>query len=115
MNLEKTETGLKTGEISIIMSGTNKGKSMTYQVDYSKCPSKYMEHGVKLYVEEGIQPGSFLRAVLANDFMGAVARADSSNGELLREWAQFVYNYLPPVCWGSYETVDKWKGLNNGS
>lgn len=115
MNLEKTETGLKTGEISIIMSGTNKGKSMTYQVDYSKCPSKHMEPGVRLYVEEGIQPGSFMRAVLANDFMGAVKRADSSNGELLREWAQFVYNYLPSDCWGSYKTVDDWKGLNNGS
>lgn len=88
---------------------------MTYQVDYSKCPSKHMEHGVRLYVEEGISPGSFLKAVLANDFMGAVGRADSSNGELLREWAMFVYNYLPTDCWGSYERVNNWKGLNNGS
>jgi hypothetical protein len=88
---------------------------MTYQVDYSKCPSKQMEPSVRLYVEEGIPPGSFLKAVLANDFMRAVSRADSSNGELLREWAMFVYNYLPTDCWGSYEIVDGWRGLNNES
>jgi len=88
---------------------------MTYQVDYSKCPSKRMEPSVRLYVEEGISPGSFLKAVLANDFMGAVGRADSSNSELLREWAMFVYNYLPENCWGSYDVVKEWKGLNNGS
>ena len=87
---------------------------MTYQVDYSKCPSNYMEPGVRLYVEQGISPGSFLKAVLANDFMGAVGQADSSNGELLREWAEFVYNCLPHDCWGSPEKVRNWKGLNNG-
>lgn len=114
MKLEKTDSGVKTGEINVIMA-CNGGKSMTYQVDYSKCPSKRMEPSVRLYVEEGISPGSFLKAVLANDFMGAVGRADSSNGELLREWAMFVYNYLPTDCWGSYERVNEWKGLNNGS
>ena len=71
-----------------------------------------MKEGVRLYVEQGITPGSFLSSVLANDFTKAVTKADSSNGELLREWALFVLNELPENCWGSWETVRNWKGSN---
>jgi hypothetical protein len=79
-------------------------------IDYTKCPAKYMIHGLQLYVERGIQPGSFLQALLANDFAKATTRADSANSELLREWALFLLNELPPDCWGSWETVRNWKG-----
>jgi hypothetical protein len=85
---------------------------MTYQVDYSKCPSKHMEHSVRLYVEHGIKPGSFLQAVLANDLIHAATRADSSNAELLREWVFFLLG-LPDECWGSWKKVVEWKGLNH--
>jgi len=81
-------------------------------IDYTKCPAKYMIHGLQLYIERGIQPGSFLQAVLANDFTKAATRADSANCELLREWALFLLNELPPECWGSWETVLNWKGTN---
>ena len=71
-----------------------------------------MQNGLKLYIEKGIMPGSFLAAVLANDFAKAATRADSANSELLREWALFLLNELPPECWGSWETVQHWKGSN---
>jgi hypothetical protein len=81
-------------------------------IDYAKCPSKYMIHGLQLYFERGIQPGGFLQAVLANDFTKAATRADSANLELLHAWAIFVLNELPEQCWGSWETVKNWKGSN---
>ena len=71
-----------------------------------------MIHGLELYIERGIQPGSFLQAVLANDLAKAATRADSANSELLREWALFLLNELPENCWGSWETVRNWKGIN---
>lgn len=79
-------------------------------IDYTKCPAKYMIHGLQLYVELGIQPGSFLQALLANDFAKAVTRADFANSELLHDWALFLLNELPQECWGSWETVRTWKG-----
>jgi hypothetical protein len=82
-------------------------------IDYTKCPAKYMIHGLQLYIEQGIQPGSFLQAVLANDLTKAATRADSANSELLREWALFLLNELPENCWGSWETVRNWKGTQS--
>lgn len=79
-------------------------------IDYTKCPTKYMIHGLQLYVEHGIKPGMFLQAVLANDFANAVTLADFHNRELLYEWAIFILNELPPQCWGSWETVRNWRG-----
>lgn len=84
-------------------------------IDYTKCPSKYMIHGLQLYVEQGIKPGSFLQAVLANDFTKAVTKADSANRELLHEWAIFILNELPDECWGSWEALKNWQGTNKSS
>jgi hypothetical protein len=70
-----------------------------------------MVESVRLYIEHGILPGSFLQAVLANDLIGAASRTDSSNAELLREWAFFLLE-LPDECWGSWDKVIEWKGLN---
>lgn len=80
--------------------------------NYAKCPSEHMVHGLQLYIEKGIKPGSFLQAVLANDFIKAATRADSTNIELLHEWAIFMLNEMPDDCWGSWETVQCWKGLD---
>jgi hypothetical protein len=71
-----------------------------------------MIHGLQLYIEKGIMPGSFLQSLLANDFVKAVTRADSANSELMREWALFLLNELPPECWGSWQIVRTWKGTD---
>lgn len=63
------------------------------------------------YAQHGTPTGGFLRAVLANDLMGAVGRADSNNVRLLQEICGYVYNELPgrrSGCCGSYEAVDTW-------
>ena len=60
------------------------------------------------YVIHGIQPGDFMFAVLSNDFMGAVGRADSFNKHNLYEWASVIYNDVPSQCHGSRELVTAW-------
>jgi hypothetical protein len=69
-----------------------------------------MIHGLQLYIEYGIKPGSFLQSVLANDFTEAVVNADCANRELLHAWAIFVLNELPGDCWGSWDVVNNWQG-----
>ena len=64
------------------------------------------------YVLHGYQPGSFLTALLSNDFMEAVGRADEDNARCLKGRAQFFYNYVPNGCFRSPEHVATW--LKNG-
>jgi hypothetical protein len=56
--------------------------------------------------------GSFVTAVLANDFVEAAAHADDYNQLILHEYASFLYNEMPGRTgdpsrdfWGSYEAV----------
>lgn len=57
------------------------------------------------YVNEGIMPGSFLRAVLTNDLASAVFQADSKNLAALKDIMLYVYNEIPAHAWGSTATV----------
>lgn len=63
---------------------------------------------IERYVIDGVPTGGFLAAVLANDFMEAAGRADSTNSRLLREWAGVLYNGVPADCKGSHEAVANW-------
>lgn len=60
------------------------------------------------YLENRFQPGGFLTAVLSNDLVGAVARADSINIKHLKEIVQFVYSEMPSESWGSESRVAAW-------
>jgi hypothetical protein len=82
-------------------------------VDYTKVPVDYMRESVRLYVEDGIQPGSFLTAVICNDFAMAVVKADRQNGAALREWALFFLNEVPPTVWGSHDAMSAWLQFKN--
>lgn len=67
-----------------------------------------MVGGLSRYILYRIQPGSFLEAVLENDLMEALGRADVENQSLLGAYAQFIYNYAPQPCHGSKEKVKAW-------
>ena len=60
------------------------------------------------YVINGIPPGHFLTAVLENNLMGALGRADDENRHLLYEYAVFLRNYAPLGCYGSPAAVRDW-------
>ena len=61
-----------------------------------------------LYINHGIEPGSFLQAVLENNLMESFRRADIENRHRLFEICSFIYNELPMSCHGSSEKVEKW-------
>lgn len=55
-----------------------------------------------------MEPGDFVRSVLANDLKGAFARADMFNRAALLDIVSYVYMKIPYNCHGSYEIVDAW-------
>ena len=63
------------------------------------------------WVFDGLIPGGFLMAVLNNDLMNAVGRADSYNRKCLVQITSFVYNVCPMHCWGNSDKTDDWSGL----
>jgi hypothetical protein len=73
--------------------------------DYQKLPEQYRD-GLRRYIEEGIMPGSFLRAVLEDRLHDAVMRCD--NISQLKRIVMWVYTEVPSICWGSPERVRDW-------
>lgn len=69
---------------------------------------EHMHGAILRYVENGIPPGSFLEAVLCNQFKEAFQRADSTNIENMKGYAEYVYWYLPSACHGSPTVVAQW-------
>lgn len=71
----------------------------------------HMHEGVERWIENGIEGGSFLNAVMANDFEGMAQAADSYNMAALQRWAQFLYSYAPVGCHGSGQKMRQWRKL----
>lgn len=77
------------------------------EVDYSILP-EHMQGGARRYIERGISPGSFMRAVLENNFLEAFKRADDENTERMKDWARWIYNECPRDAHGDPDTVSEW-------
>lgn len=71
---------------------------------------QHMCDEMQRYIDHGIMPGSFLTAVLSNDLMGALGRADEINIHALPNYGRFLYNHAPCGCFGSAELVRAWAG-----
>lgn len=71
------------------------------------CPPTIVA-SLERYVEHGIPPGDFLRAVLENDLKEALGRADYINGPAIHHIISYCYNELPSPCWGTPAAVDSW-------
>lgn len=76
---------------------------------------EHMHQAIVDWVEKGepypnVMEG-FFRAVLINDFGGAVMRADHMNARCLREWAMLLYNDVPSPCWGTAAKLMTWYDL----
>ncbi|MBT4111515.1 hypothetical protein HOE37_06685 [Candidatus Woesearchaeota archaeon] len=70
-----------------------------------------MQEGMQLWIEYGIDGGSFLMSILSNDFLGACSRADYINQKELFSFAMFLANEAPIGCFGSPAIIENWKGL----
>lgn len=75
--------------------------------DWNLIPA-HMVGGLRRYIENGIEPGSFLSAVLSNDLRGACEKADDENRHRLFDYVQFFYCYVPSECWGSPSKFKDW-------
>lgn len=69
---------------------------------------EHIRDGIRLYVERGIPPGSFLQAVICNDLREACGRADDINRSRLFQIVQFFYLDTPSGCWGSSKHYSDW-------
>lgn len=78
------------------------------EIDYSTVPVDYMAGAVQRYIEQGIEPGSFMRALLSNDLRGAIARADGMNIARIPHWVVWMENNLPGASWGSVQNYEGW-------
>jgi hypothetical protein len=63
---------------------------------------------LRRYVEHGYPTNHFLRAVLENDLMEALARADDANFEALEAYCAWLKSHAPSACYGSPEKVSAW-------
>jgi len=92
---------------------------MLVNIKYDMLPP-HMQAGARLYVEQGVEQGDFLTAVLSNDLVKACSRADEINIHEITSWASWLYNEAPAACWGSIGKVKAWinhrgiQGLQEG-
>ncbi len=66
------------------------------------------KESIDRYVENGMEPGGFITAVLENDLVGAFGRADTAAMTNLKHIICYCYNEIPSICWGSREKVANW-------
>lgn len=64
--------------------------------------------GLDEYAKYRIPIGGFLHAVLSNDLMGAMEKADEENRADIFEICQYIYNKLPLSCYGSSKAIREW-------
>lgn len=69
---------------------------------------RYMRGGLARWIRYGIEPGSFLTAVICNDLRSACECADDTNRHLLFAYVQFLYCHAPSSCWGSPKRFEAW-------
>lgn len=69
---------------------------------------EYMYGALYRYITYRIPPGGFLTAVICNDLMDAISKADGTNIHILKNYVQFLYNEAPSGCWGSRQIYNEW-------
>jgi len=66
-----------------------------------------------LWIHNALEPGSFLKAVICNDLLGAFIYADDVNKKHIGDIISYMYNRAPMNCWRSKENYMSWEGLDN--
>jgi hypothetical protein len=80
---------------------------------YEMLPA-HMQEGMKRYIEQGADPGDFLKSMLRHEIYEAAGKADRINLQAIPAYIFFMCNDIPAIAHGSKEAVDTWietKGL----
>lgn len=80
---------------------------MSYKFRRFEIPERMM-NGIKNYVNNGVEPGGFLKAVISNNLFEAVGKADDENIQNLPAFTAYFYNETPSECYGSKEKMNNW-------
>ena len=67
-----------------------------------------IKEAMDAYANHGHPLGGFLTAVMENNLMQALGRADSYNRATIHQICSYVYNEMPADCHGSPERVEAW-------
>ena len=76
---------------------------------------EHLEGPLTRYLEHGLQPGSFLTAVLENNLVEAVGKADAVNKLYLTDIVMFIHNRIPSGSWGHKGVVEEWQEMLKGA
>lgn len=69
---------------------------------------EHVQDGIARYIEHGIPPGHFLKAIFSNDLVEAYGRADLKSRAGIPALASFLFNSAPMGCWGDKEKYLAW-------
>jgi hypothetical protein len=75
---------------------------------YPSC--EHLIDGLARFFNNGLRPGGFLCAVLANDLKDAIVRAKGTSFEALPSLIELLNMHAPAPAWGSQEAFDSWRG-----
>lgn len=78
------------------------------RIDYATIPPRVRE-ALDQHAQEHRPTGDFTTAVLENNLMEAVGRADNNSLAALPSIVAYVYNELPGGCHGSPAKVKAWR------
>jgi hypothetical protein len=79
-----------------------------HEIDYALVP-EHLREGLQRYVETGGGVGGFLTALIENDLVSAVPRADAISFAHIRDLCLWLYNEAPRQCWGSKQKRIDWQ------
>lgn len=68
----------------------------------------HMIVALKTYIFEGAHLGNFLTALLCNDLMETMGRADDTNIMVVPWYCGILYNYMPRIMRGDREAINAW-------
>lgn len=81
--------------------------------DFFSPVPEHTQGSLERYFLYGLEPGSFLRAVLSNDLVSAVSRADPQNKAALADIVNWIAENAPDGSWGHSDYYTEW--INKGT
>jgi hypothetical protein len=67
------------------------------------------QSSIESYLIRGWAPGGYVESMLAHDYERAFACADTANRQTIWMLWRWLRDDAPPLCHGSYETIDWWR------
>ena len=84
------------------------GNQIVSEIDYSGLHCDSCRGSMRRYMENKVETGGALRAILENDLFGAMGKLDLDHRDALHSTVVWIYNELPSGVWGSKDKVVDW-------